>query len=333
MLSAKKLLTSQALLRGVFFCLLLSFSSCNKEKRETPDWPSASNTEQSPPSTAKSPQASIKLDGEETVLMVYNLRNYLSMPRGSADRKSVQPKPEHEIDALVENILRVSPHLLGVCEIGSTSDLKDLQRRLSQAGLDYPHSHFTSGSDHRRRLAILSQYPIHPQPEIDLSYQLGGKKHLMLRGILDVNVSLPTGSVRLLGVHLKSKRPSKYWDQALVRRHEAQVVRNHVESILKQSTDRLLVYGDFNDTKQSPTIRCIKGNQSRSTDLRAIDFRASDGSKWTHAWDYEDVYSRFDYVFSSRSMLKHVVSEKCYILDLKAEDPASDHRPLVLTFR
>lgn len=333
MLTAKTTLTPQALLRGVFCVVIpLLFCSCQKDKKETPTWQGSPQQEQVEPSTP--PRAkTVAPKGEETVLMVYNLRNYLNMPRGAKEHDTLQPKPEHEISALVNNIIKVRPHLLGVCEVGSLEDLKDLQSRLSSRGLIYPHMHLTSGSDTRRKLGILSQHSLTKHPTPDLSYQLDGHTHQVLRGILDVSISLNSGDIRLLGVHLKSKRPNNYWDQALVRRHEAQVLRNHIDKILSESNNKLLVYGDLNDTKQSSTIRCIRSGSPSSQNLRIIDFRASDGSRWTHYWEHADVYSRFDYAFASPSMSSSLVREKCSILDIKKDDPASDHRPLVLTFR
>ena len=329
MLLLKRLSTSQALLREVFFCLLASALISCEAREDTPDWPES-------PATTELPKKERKVDplsesNEETVLMVYNLRNYLSLPRSVSEHEVMLAKPQHEIDALIKNISRAAPDILGICEIGTLDDLKDLRFRLKEAGSDYQYSHLTTGSDTRRRLAILSKLPLKAHHTATLTYNFDGSRHKMLRGILDVTISLPAGDVRFLGVHFKSKRPSKYWDQSLIRRHEAELTRRHITSLLETSPEPLLLYGDLNDSKQSPAVRAIVGNQDRTTKMSALDLRAADGSRWTHYWAHEDIYSRFDYVFVSPSLKKHIV--KGSILELEKDDPASDHRPLVITIR
>ena len=312
--------------RGVLCLVAALFPACDKHQ-ETPDW----HSQRKVPSVelakaaAASPEKQVQhSNGEETNFMVYNLHNYISTPR---------EKPEKEINALLNHIQKVSPDIIGICEIGGAAELSDLKNRLQATGLHYPHKHRQSGADTRRQLAILSRYPLTSHSEAKLTYLLNGKNHKMLRGILDVEIDLPFGKTRFVGVHLKSKRPSKFWDQARIRRCEAHLVRKHINQILKEKDIQLVLYGDFNDTKQSPSVRTMAGSVRSANYLKALNPKASDGSNWTHHWKQEDVYSRFDYCFISKSMNQHIVPEKSYILDIHVNDPASDHRPLVITFR
>ena len=242
-------------------------------------------------------------------------------------------KPVHEIKDLISNIQNVAPDILGMCEIGTQADLDQLNSQLKAVGLIYPHAHLHGGADAYRRLAILSKFPLKAHEPSELTYQLNGKRHMMLRGILDVSIELPVGTTRFIGVHLKSKRPSKYWDQAQIRRREAALLRKHVDSVLASGTSHLIVYGDFNDTKQSSTIRTVAGHQHQANFLRSINLTDSEGSKWTHYWSYEDVYSRLDYIFVSPSMRTHIDLQNSFILAVPSTDRASDHRPLVLSIR
>ncbi|WP_347441739.1 endonuclease/exonuclease/phosphatase family protein [Rubritalea sp.] len=323
------------MLRGFFSCLVIGILSYCDSKQETPDWPEielksepSSNALQLPLATAR-PLAD---EGDDTCFMAYNLRNYLSMPRGG-NRDHIRPKPTVEIQDLVQNIKKVAPDILGVCEIGTQADLDDLTSQLESEGLLYPHNHLHGGADSYRRLAILSKFPIEPNKPNELSYILDGKRHMMLRGILDVTIKLHSGPTRFIGVHLKSKRPSKYWNQAQIRRREAALLRKHVDEVLASGDSHLVVYGDFNDTKMSPTIRAVAGNQHQDNFLRSLNLEDSNGSKWTHYWSYEDVYSRFDYIFVSPKMRAHIETKKSYILDIPVSNTASDHRPLVLNIR
>jgi len=73
------------------------------------------------------------------VVASYNVLNYLEMDRfvDGVNTPGV-PKPEAEIEAVVEVIKSSSPDVLGLVEMGDESMLADLQKRLKAAGLDYP---------------------------------------------------------------------------------------------------------------------------------------------------------------------------------------------------
>ena len=334
----------QASLRGAFFipifaCIFAFLSSCDSKETptNTPDWRSttpASSNQTAKASAAKKVSASPSAEhlGSPTTFMFYNIRNYLSMPRGPNSAKKMTSKPEGEITALIRHITSVAPDVLAVCEIGTQADLLDLQRRLKSAGHPLPFSHLHGGSDPYRRLAILSRHPLSPQHKTNETFKIKGKPHRMLRGILDVTIQLPSGPARFLGVHLKSKRHSKYWDQAQLRRHEAETLRQHVNNILSASSSSsdLLIFGDFNDTKQSASIRAIVGAAHTKNHLSALDLKDQHGTRWTHYWAYQDVYSRFDYIFTSPSMKKRIDKNHSRILTIPPNDPASDHRPLVV---
>ena len=65
----------------------------------------------------------------------YNLKNYLKMDRRvDGEFKRQADKPEKEVAALIEMIKATSPDILGLVEIGTEADLKDLQTRLQAAG-------------------------------------------------------------------------------------------------------------------------------------------------------------------------------------------------------
>ena len=232
---------------------------------------------------------------------------------------------------LVENIVREQTDNLGVCEIGTSADVQDLQSRLSAYGLDLPYTHIVGGADAYRRQAILSRFPLQAHESANQHFQFNGQRHLILRGILDVTIQLPTGDVRFLGAHLKSKRPSKYYDQELIRRNEAHLIRKHADRVLK-SSPRLIIYGDLNDTRESPSVRAIAGDFGSDNYLHALNLSDSNGHKWTHYWKDQDVYSRFDYIFVSSDLKAGINRDETYLQDITSNNLASDHRALVLSF-
>ena len=317
----------------LLYSLGLLFTTSCKEKISTPDWSTSS------PLVPNKSESTIKTVEEDTIpelqydpditirFVCYNLRNYLTMRRG----KEAKFKPEHEVKAVIDNIIRADPDILGVCEIGNQTDLNHLQDQLKKAGCYLPHIYLSVGVDPYRRQALLSRYPIQYHKVPNYSFQMKGKRHKVRRGILDATVQTPKGNIRLLGAHLKSKRPIVIYDQAEIRREEAQILRKHASAVLTDPTRKLLVFGDMNDTKGSSTIRLMTGsNQGKLTLIELFD---KYGTKWTQYWAREDIYSRFDYVFASKAILPMIDRKASYILETPAGDPASDHRPLVIIIR
>lgn len=319
----------------------LLLSSCEK-KEVTPDWVSESqkpnievsqviDTGKTKPISDQSKTKIIKPsdDGEKIIFMYYNLRNYLTMRRGDSER----PKPENEIEALIKNIAKVNPDILAVCEIGVEKDLADFNDRLEKAGVKLPNTYLTMGSDPTRRQAILSKFPIQPNKVPKYTYKMGEQDFQVRRGILDTTVDTPHGEFRFLGAHLKSKRPSKEFDHNIVRRNEALILRKHISTILGEEPYKLLVYGDMNDTKNSPALRTIKGPYRGNLSIRPIDIEAPDGTRWTHHWSYEDIYSRIDFAMVSEQMAPHINYKGSSILEVPKNDPASDHRALIISIK
>ena len=331
-----------SILLGAFFCLLVP--TCN-EKKSTADWEpstpearataadSARPTRQAAQAKPARPATSQKTASDQEVrFLAYNLQNYLTMRRYINGKATQRRKPEQEIAALVSVIKSAQPAVLGVCEIGTDADLKDLQTRLRTAGVDLPHSHRIQGADTVRALAILSRYPI-----VDtavpgkVDYSVGGRPFQISRGILDATIQLPQRKVRFVGVHLKSKRPAREADQELMRRNESLLLRKHIDAILADSPDTpVLVYGDFNDTTRSKSISTVRGRASSPNRLQTIDLTDSRGENWTHHWKREDVYSRFDYALATPALLPHIDKPGSRLLDHAAWELASDHRPLLI---
>ena len=340
---------------GVFFCLLIQttllLSAC-KEKPSTPDWinesapnsqpsdiggkkPSADHVVARQKKTTTATQPETSTPPQEIRFLAYNLRNYLTMRRYADGKVSFISKPEEEITHLIDLIQSTRPDILGICEIGTSSDLKNLQSRLKKQGVDLPHTHLVHGSDKVRSLAILSRHPIvsTAKPKTT-SYQLNGKPFHISRGILDVTIQLPDQKLRFLGVHFKSKRPIQEADQELMRRNEAILLRKHINNILTKTPDALLLaYGDFNDTKRSKTLYTIKGRAHSQKRMDMIHLSDSRDETWTHHWEREDIYSRFDYVLTTPTLTPLINRKKSRLLDPKNWEKASDHRALLVVIQ
>ncbi len=271
------------------------------------------------------------LQAEAFKFASYNLENYLRMSRRGQGENA--PKPGREIEALISIIREGRPDILGVCELGDRASFQDFKRRLEAAGLGFKDAEYVGDSPGDRHLALFSRFPIASRQSLpDVPYELDGTRQKMRRGMLDVTVKVEGDYfLRLVGVHLKSKRPVPE-GQALVRRHEAQLLRKRIDRILKADPDtNLLVYGDLNDTKNEPTIREIIGVRNSPRYMTDIWISDDRGERWTYYWKYADIYSRLDYVFVSRSLKPEVVFSKCYIARPPNWNDASDHCMIVAT--
>lgn len=326
------------------FSLALACSGC-KDKDRSADWSrqappaAASTTSEAPARTAPVATPSDEAPaskGAAVRFVSYNVQNWLTMDRYQNGKQVPGlPKPEKERRAVVQAIVSSKPDILGVSEIGTEADVKDLQKYLSNAGSPLPHFHLSRGSDPTRSLVILSRYPIGETGRHEnLSYRLQGKEYGMQRGILDATVPTPAGSFRFLGVHLKSKREVEDGDEEEMRRNEAHLFRREIDSILNADPQaRLVVYGDFNDTRQSPTVKTVHNSGKGPQSLSMIALKDSRGHYWTHHWEFQDVYSRIDYVFVSQALRRSVDWDACKILDNEAVAGASDHRPLLVILK
>jgi endonuclease/exonuclease/phosphatase family metal-dependent hydrolase len=270
---------------------------------------------------------------DEITVVGYNLKNYLKMDRRvDGEFKRQADKPEKEIAALIEMIKATSPDVLGLVEIGTEVDLKDLQTRLKAAGLDLPHSTWCKGADPYRHVALLSKLPIAAtNHQSEMTYVLDQNTMAFGRGILDATIQVNADyQLRILGLHLKSKRKTKEADEALMRRNEAQLLRTYVDQIIAEKPEtNLLLFGDFNDTRNEPPIKAVQGKFGTPSYLTDIQLKDKNGMRWTYYWSWADQYSRFDFIFINKGLLPEVDQEKSYIHGAPNWFTASDHRPCV----
>ena len=325
---------------GIFFALILC--ACDRSGADSQDTSrqsaAAKNwfTQADANEPAAAARTSTEASGGKLRFMAYNVENWLTMDR-VIDRREVanQPKPDAEKSAVLRIVLKNNPDVIGLCEIGTKADLAEIQQALKSAGLDLPHSHHAGGSDTVRHLGLLSRFPITSTASpAQTQYTLEGRSFAINRGILDASVSAQGKDYRFIGVHLKSKRTIAGGDQAKMRLQEAHLLRRHLDKILSPNPDaKLIVYGDFNDTYRSNTLRAVTGSAAKNLRITPIYLKDSQGEAWTHHWSGEDIYSRIDFIMTSPALRREVDFKASRIIDDKLWSKASDHRPMLAVFR
>lgn len=292
---------------------------------ETPPWGDATEANAGQTATASKSTKSSRAELTPFSFVSYNVKNWLTSTQ--SPEKSIEAK-----QVIVRILSDCKADVIGLCEIGSESDLSGIQSMLKNAGTDLPYSYHTGGVDKIRHLGILSRFPIISKKNPET--KIPGTEYSMQRGILDVTIEIDSIPVRFIGLHLKSKRIVPHFDQELLRIEEAQHVRNHIDRILTEDPSTLLVvHGDFNDHIRSMSTRTILGTYRTPLYLSPVHVEDSRGENWTHFFDAQDSYSRIDFVTVSSKLRPHVDRKHSKVIDDPSWNIGSDHRPVFVSFK
>lgn len=276
-------------------------------------------------------------DSGEIRIAVYNVENYLTMPRRIGGKLLAQAgKPESERDAVARSVAEMNPDVIGLMEIGTETEFGDLRKRLRKEGLDYAGAEYLNGADPSRHVALLSRFPVVERHSMgDIPLKVGGLTLHSPRGFLDVTVEPSPGyRVRLICVHLKAKPESADYDATALREAEACSLGTYARKILSRDpSTRLVVMGDFNDTSNSRVLREISGATGCPEGLRMLPLTDDRGECWTEFWKEAGVYSRIDYMMVSKKLEPEIDPSRSAVARFPYWRLASDHCPLLLTLK
>ena len=274
----------------------------------------------------------------------YNVENYLDRPTESR----LQVKSDAARTKVREDIRALNPDVLALEEMGGVSALMELRASLKAEGADYPYWELVSGMDTNIHVAVLSKLPIVARrPHTNDTFLLDGRRFYVSRGFAEVDVRAATNfTFTLVAAHLKSRRPVPEANEAEERLEEAKTLRGIVDKHFKANPDaKLIVLGDFNDLKKSDPLKEIIGRgKFKLTDTRPAERNGDNAPNpipyfnprnitWTHYYGAEDTYSRIDYILLSPAMARDWIRNETYVLTMPNWGVASDHRPIVATFK
>lgn len=272
----------------------------------------------------------------------FNLENYLDSPIGSRPVKSQAAK-----EMIRECIRRINPDVIALQEVGNLSALLELRDSLRSEAMIYRDWEFVSGYDTNIHIAVLSKFPIVARrSHTNENFLLYGRRFKVSRGFSEIDIRIsPRYSFTLISAHLKSRRPVSIADEKDLREEEARMLREKIDAVLAADPDaNLIVAGDFNDVKSSPSTKLVIGRGKRALiDTRPAEQNGDEGRNgarrgeprrvtWTYHYGTEDTYSRIDYILLSRGMSREWNPAGTYVLAMSNWGVASDHRPIVVQF-
>jgi endonuclease/exonuclease/phosphatase family metal-dependent hydrolase len=283
------------------------------------------------------------LRGADTFsVATYNLNNYLDVKVGTRAVKIDAAKAK-----IRESIRALSADVIALQEMGTTQALLELRDSLQKEGLVYPHWEQVNGWDTNIHVAILSKFPfVNRRPHTNDSFLLHGRRFFVSRGFAEVDIQVKPGyTFTLFAAHLKSRRVVPDADETELREQEAILLREKIDARLAANPQaNLMVVGDFNNTKDSPSTKTIIGRRPNALkDIRPaerngdnqpnpIPYFEPPNITWTHYFGKEDTYSRIDYILASRGLAREWDTNGTYVLALPNWGVGSDHRPIVARF-
>ena len=274
----------------------------------------------------------------------YNLENYLLQP---TEARPVVKSPEARAKVR-ETIRALNPDVLALEEMGQLGALMELRSSLKAEGLDFPWWELVSGEDTNVHVAVLSKLPIIARrSHTNEVFLLDGRRFRVSRGFAELDIrAAPEFTFTLIAAHLKSRRPVPEADEADLRLQEAKILRGIANrDFAAHPNAKLIVLGDFNDTRDSnSTKEIVGGGRFRLVDTRPAERNGDNAPAknawfgprditWTHYYGKEDTYSRIDYILLSPAMARAWDKSNTYVLTQPNWGLASDHRPIVATFK
>lgn len=278
-------------------------------------------------------------EAEKIRVASYNVENYLVMDRIVSGRwQEDYPKPLKERRIIRSVINQTNPDILAIQEMGEAVYLQELWGDLNRTkGTEFKYSAWMTGQQEgeKRHLALLSKIPFTKIDEPkDLSFKYFEGERSPSRGLMEIEFKTGDTNWSLFNLHLKSKWTERPDDpEAAIRREkEARAIRDYIRTKFPPYTDpHYLVLGDFNDHKNSaPLRRFLQVNNSTLTQM--IQCSDQKGHFWTHYWDKQDSYARFDYLLASPKLFKKLVPDSAKIGGFHLCLLGSDHRIVFADF-
>jgi len=246
---------------------------------------------------------------------------------------------QQALEAVAQTIVKTNADVIGLQEIEGPSITRDLQKKLNELGVNYPHFWTGKGSDPTGQdVALLSKFSAEGSPRLEFSSEREiywtdqspvtkeDEKDTSISKGMRVDLKIETDVVPVFVFHLKSQRGGAASDQQRV--GQASIVRRvTLPLILKKQ--KFVVMGDMNADRSSASLRRLRGLDDVQADLYQPTFLDKfTGEKWT-------------YIFRGRTeQIDHILVSPALRTSLKSgkviyghDRSVSDHAPIVVRLK
>lgn len=246
--------------------------------------------------------------------------------------EGTRTKPRDELEHLAATIRKVNADVLALQEVENRGYLERFNK-VFLAGMGYNHVVHFDGNDLRGiDVALLSRAPLG---------EVASRRHLQFKdpdGVVrrfqrDVPAItiLPKNSppLEVWPVHLKSKSDSAETSEP-IRLAEASELRRLLDArFAADPTARIIITGDFNDTRDSRSFATILG--TGATAMWAPEAKQTDDS--TPDPEFPQGRPPIDFITCSPAVKALYIEDSCQIRRAPDEVDGSDHDPLWARFR
>jgi endonuclease/exonuclease/phosphatase family metal-dependent hydrolase len=214
--------------------------------------------------------------------------------------------------AVARFIKQIDADVIGLVEVGSERDVRELLEEVRKLGLDYPYCVVGSRVEQRtyQNNAVFSKFelkelvaPIPGREAYDAELDdPEAERWTGVRKGLRVSFTAYGQTFHAYVLHLTSERGGHEADARRIA--EASIVRRHYLPLLT-SGKHLIVMGDLNDRRNEPAIRRIRGRDDIQPDLiqtgRYEYFDRDElDTRWTY--DFRGALNQIDHVLLSESI-------------------------------
>jgi endonuclease/exonuclease/phosphatase family metal-dependent hydrolase len=240
-------------------------------------------------------------------------------------------KPREELDHLAATIRKVNADVVALQEVENRGYLERFVKLLLP-DMGYNYIVQFDGNDPRGiDVALLSRAPIGEVTSRRHLRFIGpdGAERKFNRDVPAITV-MPKGAepFEIWPVHLKSKADSAETSEP-IRLAEAAELRRLLDAKLAANPNaRIIVAGDFNDTRDSGAVAKILG--SGTTTMWAPEAKETEGS--IPDPEYPD-RQPIDFITCSSAMKALYIEESCQVMRAPAEQDGSDHDPVWAKFK
>lgn len=251
---------------------------------------------------------------KKKVHMKYGLPYDMKYAKGKAkqewqDDRFRQKKFKEATQKVATHLKTINADVLGLTEVGNTSEVKLLVEELKKQGLEYKYWKVCQSDDTGtgQHVAILSKYEltdvIPSFPNRGLYFVESDHDEVDETGIskgMKATINFNNASIHLFLFHLKSERGGEDSDQR--RLMQAEIARRVTIPYL-QKEEHVVVMGDLNSERRHPALLTIRGFKDIEAELVQTGdtyYFEDYNTRWTY--NYKGQQEQIDHILLSLSL-------------------------------